>query len=123
VRTLTGTGVDHSFEVVGLEATQKQAVAMVKPGGGAYFVGLAKPGATVELPASLEMLRAHASVVGVHMGSVNLKRDIPMYADLYVQGRLNLDDLVSQEIALNDIDAAYEQLKHGKVIRSVVTTF
>lgn len=57
------------------------------------------------------------------MGSTNLKRDIPMFVDYYLQGRLNLDDLVSQEIGLADINAAYEQLRAGKVIRSVVTSF
>ena len=46
-----------------------------------------------------------------------------MYVDYYLQGRLNLDDLVSQEISLADIPDAYEQLRAGKVIRSVVTKF
>ncbi|KDA06736.1 alcohol dehydrogenase [Microbacterium sp. CH12i] len=123
VLDLTNGGVDHAFEVIGLEATQQQAVQMVRSGGGAYFVGLAKPDAKIELPSSLPMLRAHNSVVGVHMGSTNPKHDIPLYADLYVQGRLNLDDLVSQEISLGDIDDAYEQLARGGVIRSVITSF
>lgn len=123
VLRLTGGGVDHAFEVIGLEATQQQTIRMVRPGGGAYFVGLAKPDAKIELATSLPMLRAHTTVVGVHMGSTNLKQDIPMYADLYMQGRLNLDDLVSQQIALSDIDEAYRQLAHGGVIRSVVTSF
>lgn len=123
VRDLTGRGVHHAFEVVGSQTTQQQAVAMVRPDGGAYFVGLAQPGTAIELPTSLEMLRAHSAVVGVHMGSTNLKRDIPMYADLYIQGRLNLDDLISQEINLSEINHAYEQLKRGEVIRSVITKF
>jgi S-(hydroxymethyl)glutathione dehydrogenase/alcohol dehydrogenase len=123
VRALLGNGVDHAFEVIGLEHTQKQAIAMARSGGGAYFVGLAKPGSSIEMGSSLEMLRAHTTVVGVHMGSTNLKKDIPLYANLYVQGRLNLDDLISQEIDLSGIDAAYEQLKSGTVIRSVVTSF
>ena len=57
------------------------------------------------------------------MGSTNLRRDIPMYVDYYLQGRLNLDDLVSQEISLAQIPQAYEQLRRGEVIRSVVTSF
>lgn len=123
VLDLTGGGVDHAFEVIGLVSTQQQTVQMVRPGGGAYFVGLAKPDAKIELATSLPMLRAHTNVVGVHMGSTNPKRDIPLYADLYVQGRLNLDDLISQEITLGDIDEAYEQLAHGGIIRSVITSF
>ena len=123
VQRLLGGGVQHAFEVIGLEQTQKQAIDMVRSGGGAYFVGLAKPSAQISIGSSLEMLRAHSPITGVHMGSTNLKKDIPMYADLYVQGRLNLDDLISQEIGLGDVNAAYEQLKRGEVIRSVITSF
>ncbi|RAA69542.1 alcohol dehydrogenase, partial [Burkholderia multivorans] len=60
---------------------------------------------------------------GVSMGSTNLKRDIPMYADLYMQGRLNLDDLISQEISIDEVDEAYAKLKSGEVIRSIITRF
>jgi len=123
VMDLTERGVTHSFEVIGLPHTQRQAVSLARPGGGVHLVGLASPGATLELGSSLEMLRAHTSLSGVHMGSTNLKRDIPMYVDYYLQGRLNLDDLISQEISLADIPEAYEQLRAGKVIRSVVTKF
>ena len=69
------------------------------------------------------MLRAHTTIEGVHMGSTNLRRDIPLYVDYYLQGRLNLDDLVSQEISLAQIPEAYEQLRRGEVLRSVVTSF
>jgi S-(hydroxymethyl)glutathione dehydrogenase/alcohol dehydrogenase len=123
VRELTGRGAHHVFEVVGLPRTQQQAPEMARPGGGVWFVGLGEPGATLTLPSSLSMLRAHTTITGVHMGSTNLKRDIPMYVELYLQGRLNLDDLVTQEIGLGDIDRAYEQLKRGEVVRSVITSF
>lgn len=123
VRQLTGGGVDHAFEVIGLAKTQQQAVEMRRPGGGAYFIGLAAPGTTIPLDSSMLSLAQHASVQGVSMGSTNLKRDLPLYADLYTQGRLNLDDLVSQEISLDQIDEAYEALKRGEVIRSVITSF
>lgn len=45
------------------------------------------------------------------MGSSNFKHDIPMYADLYLQGRMNLDDLVSKKIALRDVNDGYSALK------------
>jgi S-(hydroxymethyl)glutathione dehydrogenase/alcohol dehydrogenase len=123
VRDLTGGGADHVFEFIGLETTQTQAVAMAAHGGAVHLAGLAKPGATLTIPASLEMLRAHTSISGVHMGSTNLKRDIPLFAELYLQGRFDLDPLISQEISLEEIPKAYEQLTRGGVIRSVITTF
>lgn len=123
VRELTGGGVDHAFEVIGLPATQEQAIALRRVGGHAYLIGIAKPDATVTLDTSLAALVSHASVQGVSMGSTNLKRDIPMYADLYMQGRLNLDGLISQEISIDDVDEAYDKLKKGEVIRSIITRF
>lgn len=123
VMDLTGRGVTHAFEVIGLRSTQQQALKLARAGGAVHLVGLASPGTTIEIPSSLEMLRAHTRIEAVHMGSTNLKRDIPMYVEFYLQGRLNLDDLVTQEISLTEIPAAYEQLKAGSVIRSVITSF
>ena len=122
VKELCG-GVDHAFEVIGLEETQKQALDMTGPGGKAYVIGIAKPGTELKVDTSLGILAAHHGVEGVWMGSSNIKRDIPLYADLYVQGRLNLDDLVSQEISIDQVEEAYEQLKQGGIIRSVITKF
>jgi S-(hydroxymethyl)glutathione dehydrogenase/alcohol dehydrogenase len=59
----------------------------------------------------------------VNFGSTNFKRDIPMFADLYLQGRLNLDDLVSKRIALRDVNDGYAALKDGSINRVVVTSF
>ncbi len=60
---------------------------------------------------------------GVVMGSTNIKHDIPMYAELYLQGRLNLDDLISREINISQINEAYQELKQGAIARSVITCF
>ena len=46
-----------------------------------------------------------------------------MYAELYLQGRMNLDDLVSQEISLRDVNSGYAALKEGSLNRVVVTSF
>ncbi|AKH44299.2 hypothetical protein WYH_03280 (plasmid) [Croceibacterium atlanticum] len=57
------------------------------------------------------------------MGSTNIKHDIPMYAELYLQGKLNLDDLISREIGIGEINDAYAELKGGAIARSVITSF
>jgi hypothetical protein len=62
-------------------------------------------------------------VQGVNFGSTNFKRDIPMYAELYLQGRMNLDDLVSKRIALREVNDGYAALKDGSLNRVVVTSF
>lgn len=123
VRRITNGGADHVFEIIGLPATQKQAVAMRGMLGTAYLIGIARPGTEVEMPADAGALFSQGGVRMVKMGSTNLKRDIPMYADMYVQGRLNLDDLISQEISIDQIEEGYEALKRGEVIRSIITSF
>jgi S-(hydroxymethyl)glutathione dehydrogenase/alcohol dehydrogenase len=123
IRNIVAGGVDFSFEVIGLPATQTQSVEAARVGGTAVLVGMGKPGASITIDTSIGNLLSHKTIKSVMMGSTNLKRDIPMFADLYRDGRLNLDDLVTQEIGIDDINQAYEDLKGGEIIRSVVTRF
>lgn len=122
VKALLPRGVRHAFEVIGLQATAEQAVKMVQPGGGAYLIGVPRPETVVHL-SQLEVVVRQIDLKGVFMGSSNIKRDIPMYADLYLQGRFNLDDLISREVNISEINEAYEDLKHGAIARTVVTSF
>jgi S-(hydroxymethyl)glutathione dehydrogenase/alcohol dehydrogenase len=118
VRTLTGGGVDHSFEAVGLPLTAAQAVAMVRPGRTAYLVGVPPEASTLELPASL--VRQAKGVQGLFMGSNRFKHDIPMLAGLYLQGRIKLDELISHRITLDEVNEGYERMRVGADARSVV---
>ncbi|MDN6159517.1 MAG: Zn-dependent alcohol dehydrogenase, partial [Brevibacterium sp.] len=122
IQELTG-GVDHAFEVIGISATQRQVQEMTRPGGTAYLIGIAPPGATTSFDSSLADLFAQRSLQAVLMGSTNVKRDIALYADMYVQGRFELDGLVTREISLSEINEGYEMLKKGEVIRSIITSF
>jgi S-(hydroxymethyl)glutathione dehydrogenase/alcohol dehydrogenase len=122
VREMLPRGVDHVFDFVGLKAVDEQALAMLASGGGLYLVGVAKP--DVEVPVSiLGAIGGQWRVQGVNFGSTNFKHDIPTYAELYLQGRMNLDDLVSKTIALRDVNDGYEALKDGSLTRVVVTSF
>jgi len=122
VRDLLQQGADHVFDFVGLKGVAEQGLAMLGVGGGLYLVGVAKP----EVDISLNIFGAiggQRRVQGVNFGSTNAKRDIPMYAQLYLQGRMNLDDLVSKRIALRDVNDGYAALKDGSLNRIVVTSF
>jgi S-(hydroxymethyl)glutathione dehydrogenase/alcohol dehydrogenase len=123
VNALVQGGVDHVFEVVGLRSTLKQAIKMTRKGGGMYVIGLPKPGTTLDVEVHADLIRRQVTIKGVYMGSTNIKRDIPMYAELYRQGRIRLDELVSREINIRDINAAYNELKSGRIARSVITSF
>jgi S-(hydroxymethyl)glutathione dehydrogenase/alcohol dehydrogenase len=123
LQALIPGGVDHTFEVVGLPSTLKQAIKMTCKGGGMYVIGLPKPGTTLDVEVHADLIRRQITIKGVYMGSTNIKRDIPMYADMYRQGRIRLDELISREINLHEINTAYDELRAGKIARSVVTSF
>ena len=95
---------------------------MLGVGGGLYLVGVSKPDVDVALNI-FGAIAGQKRVLGVNFGSTNAKRDIPMYADLYLQGRMNLDDLVSRTISLREVNDGYESLKSGSLNRVVVTSF
>ena len=77
-----------------------------------------KPGTRVSLEGSEFFLEKQLR--GSALGSANIRVDIPRLVDLYLQGRLNLQDLVSQRIQLEDINAGFEAMKGGRVARSVI---
>ena len=116
---LTGGGVDYAFEAIGLSATAAQAVMMVRPGATAYLVGLPAAGVPIELPGT-QMVLQHRGVQGLFMGANQFKRDIPMLANLYLQGRLKLDELVSARITLDQINAGFAAMRAATEARSVI---
>jgi S-(hydroxymethyl)glutathione dehydrogenase/alcohol dehydrogenase len=122
VRELLRGGADHVFDFVGLKTVAEQGLAMLGVGGGLYLVGVARPDVNIDLNIFVA-IGGQKRVVGVNFGSTNFKRDIPMYAELYLQGRMNLDDLVSKTIALRDVNEGYAALKDGSLNRVVVTSF
>jgi S-(hydroxymethyl)glutathione dehydrogenase/alcohol dehydrogenase len=96
---------------------------MVRKGGTVYMIGVHKPNTPISVDVLTDLVSNQVAIKGVYMGSTNIKHDIPMYADLYLQGRFNLDDLISQEINISEINDAYEKLKNGGIARSVITSF
>jgi S-(hydroxymethyl)glutathione dehydrogenase/alcohol dehydrogenase len=122
VRDLLKGGADHVFDFVGLKAVAEQGLAMLGVGGGLYLVGVSKPEVSLDLNI-FDAIGGQKRVQGVNFGSTNFKRDIPMYAALYLQGRMNLDDLVSKKIALREVNDGYAALKDGSLNRVVVTSF
>jgi S-(hydroxymethyl)glutathione dehydrogenase/alcohol dehydrogenase len=95
---------------------------MLGVGGGLYLVGVARPDVEIAINIA-SAIGGQQRVQGVNFGSTNFKRDIPMYAELYLQGRMNLDDLVSRTISLRDVNDGYAALKDGSLTRVVVTSF
>jgi S-(hydroxymethyl)glutathione dehydrogenase/alcohol dehydrogenase len=122
VRNLLLEGADHVFDFVGLKTVAEQGLATLAIVGGLYLVGVARP----DVEMSLNIVSAidrQKRVQGVNLGSIDAKREIPIYAELYLQGRMNPDDLVSKRIALRDVNDGYAVLKDGSLNRVVVISF
>ena len=117
--SLTGGGAEFAFECIGLKETAEQCYAMLAPAGVATVIGLFRPDAKIELPA-LDFLR-EKRIQGSMMGSNRLSLDIPRLVELYMQGRLRLDELISQRISLDDINEGFNAMQSGSVARCVVT--
>ena len=118
VRKLTGGGVDHAFEVVGAAPTIRLAWDALRPGGTAVVVGLAPRGVEVSLPA-IEFL-SEKSIVGSYYGTGDPVATLPGLVELVRTGRLELADMVSHLIELDEIPEAFERLRRGEGDRSVV---
>ncbi|MBV8779119.1 MAG: Zn-dependent alcohol dehydrogenase [Alphaproteobacteria bacterium] len=120
VRELTGgAGVDHAFEAVGNAKLCRQAVESLAIRGTATIVGVLPPDATIEFP--WMALRPECKVQTSRMGSNRFRIDIPHYLDFYMQGRLDLDAMVTRTGRLADINEAFRAMKAGEVARTVLT--
>ncbi len=118
VRELTGGGVEYAFEAIGLKIAAEQAFAMLRKGGTATIIGMIPEGQKIELPGS-EFLD-EKKIQGSNMGSNRFRVDMPRYVDLYMNGRLKLDELVSARISLDAINAGFDAMRRGEVARSVI---
>lgn len=113
-------GADVAFEVVGLGPTIEQTISMVRRGGQAVLVGVPRMDVTVTLPAFVGIVLAEKSIQGCWYGSSDVQRDVPRILDLWREGRLRLEELISQEITLDGVNDAFEAMGSGEIARSVI---
>ena len=120
VRALTGGyGVNVAIEAVGNPVTFEQAFYSRDHAGTVVLVGVPTPEMKIELPL-LEVFGRGGSVKSSWYGDCLPSRDFPMFIDLYLQGRLDLDRFVSETIGIGDVEEAFHKMERGEVLRSVV---
>jgi len=120
VRNLTeGRGADYVFEAIGIPAVQEQCLDAVRPGGTVVLVGVSPMGSGTNLPGAI-ITRQEKTVTGSYYGTANTARDFPVYADLYLKGRLDLDRLISKTYRLEQINEAYADMLGGEIARGVI---
>ena len=120
VLEMTGGGVDFAFEAIGNPAAIQQAYEMCRMGGTTVIVGMAPEDDVLEFNA-LSIPRTERAIVGSWYGSARPWVDLPRLADMYMRGRLKIDELISRSYPLEQINEAYDALQAGEVARSVLT--
>ena len=120
IKALTGGfGVDVAIDAVGHPKVFEQAFYARDLAGTVVLVGVPNPTMTIELPL-IEVFGRGGALKSSWYGDCLPSRDFPMLIDLYLQGRFDLDAFVSETIGLDDVEAAFEKMHKGEVLRSVV---
>lgn len=113
-----GEMADYAFEAIGSTLAINQALSTTKRGGVTVAVGVAPAGA--ELTIDPDFLHQDRVLMGCTYGSCNSRADMPMLVDLYMAGKLKLDELISRTFSLDEINTAFELLDQGEGARSII---
>ena len=116
---LTDGGVDYSFECIGNTTTMRQALECTHKGWGeSYIIGVA--GAGQEISTRPFQLVTGRSWKGTAFGGARGRSDVPKIVDWYMNGKIQIDPLITHTMPLDDINKAFDLMHEGKSIRSVV---
>lgn len=119
VRQLTGGGADYVFEMAGSIRALENAMQMTRRGGMTVTAGLPPPGAA--LPVNVvQLVGEERTLKGSYIGTCVPIRDIPRFIELYRDGRLPVDRLLSGRLKLDDINEGFDRLHDGSAVRQVI---
>jgi len=118
VMELTGGGADYAIEAAGKAEVIQQAYASIHGGGKCVVAGMAAMGSVVSIQ-SYEFLLGK-TITGTVQGDIRAQVDIPRYIDMFMDGKLPFDKLISKTYTLKEVNEAFEALEKGEIIRSVI---
>ena len=119
VQSVSGGGVDYSIEATGRTEAGLAAFLSTRPRGAAVLIGIPHAEAVLSLPAQL-IPRSERRVLGSLYGSARPERDFPALLDLYMRGRLPLDQLISARLPLEAVERAFDDLRAATALRTVL---
>jgi len=119
IRELTSGGVEYAFELAGSVRALELAYRITRRGGTTVTAGLPPPTATFALP-PVNLVAEERTLKGSYIGTCVPSRDIPRYIDLYRQGRLPVNRLMSGTLGLDEINRGFDLLHEGKAVRQVI---
>jgi S-(hydroxymethyl)glutathione dehydrogenase/alcohol dehydrogenase len=115
---MSGGGVHFSFECIGLKQTAEAAFAVLRSRGTATIAGMIPVGTKIELH-GVDFLRERR-IQGTMMGSNHFRIDIPRLIEFYMQGRLQLDQMISERLKLEQINEGFAAMQRGGISRNVI---
>ena len=116
---LTDGGADYSFECIGNTTTMRQALECTHKGWGrSLIIGVAEAGA--EISTRPFQLVTGRKWEGSAFGGARGRTDVPKIVDWYMDGKINIDDLITHKLSLDQINEGFDLMKSGESIRSVV---
>ena len=119
IRALTRGGVDYAFEMAGAIPAMELAWRITRRGGSTVSAGLPHPDKRFQLP-PVQLVAEERTLRGSYIGSAVPGRDIPRYIDLYRRGKLPVNRLMGEQLALDDINRGFDRLASGSAMRDVV---
>ncbi|OUM87016.1 MAG: alcohol dehydrogenase [Bacillus thermozeamaize] len=120
IREATEGGVEYAFETAGVVPAMQTAIAITRRGGTTVTAGLPHPDHHLSFP-QLLLAAEERTIKGSYVGSCVPARDIPRFIELYKQGRLPVNRLLTDRLRLEDINEGFDRLDRGEVSRLVVT--
>jgi S-(hydroxymethyl)glutathione dehydrogenase/alcohol dehydrogenase len=114
-----GRGADYVFVTVGNPEAVEQGLGLIRREGTVVVVGIPARGATIPLDVANFMFGSQR-LLSCNMGSTRLSLDIPRLVALYRQGRLKLDELITERFSLDNINAAIASTESRRALRNVV---
>ena len=117
-----GVGADYSFEAIGRPETIRQAFECICKGGTAVAIGIAPRAALISIPPQ-HLVYGERRLQGSFYGSTRPRADFARFVDLYLAGRLKLDQLVTREYRLDEINEAFRAMNGGELARGIINAY
>lgn len=119
IKELTNGGADYAFECVGSEKAMELSYLLTRRGGTTCSSGLSDPARNFSVQ-HVNLVAEERTIKGSYLGSCVPKRDIPSYIEMFKSGALPVDQLMSEKISLDEVNAGFDKLASGETVRQLI---
>ncbi|MFN8525825.1 MAG: Zn-dependent alcohol dehydrogenase [Chloroflexota bacterium] len=120
IRKITGRGVDYAVVTVGDTRAIETAWASLAKGGTCVVVGLPASGTTFSIDVRATLVGAERRLMGSNYGSARTRNDFPRMVELYLAGKLKIDELITRKFTINETNEAFQALAAGELARGLI---